>query len=294
MKKKTKTSIFTATAAAVCFILLGFQAKRYAAQTVDLRTAIAQKLVSVDFRSNGNYSGRSLVCRLRNISGKSLNVRIPAGTYLKAPQDDEQNLIIPQEKVIAMTPGSNIEQVLDGFCTEAHDRAPAQGGVFALAEHKIPKMNELLVLLNNKPFESSVIQGAVWAVTNGESLAGINAEGDAAVKDFRTQLSKLTGQPDPWYNAPQNRTVTEDRRIRNETVAISGDLVFNSKKGKKISQELVNAAGTVLWTMKETTILYDGEVKYKFSIKVQGWEKGKYTVQVKEGATLVKSFDFEV
>lgn len=294
MKKKNKTSIFVAAATAMCFILLGFQVKKYAVQTVSLKEAIDQKLVTADFISNGGYSGGSVICRLRNLSDGSLKIIVPAGTYLRAPHNDEQNLIIPQEKMISMGPRSNAEQVLDGFCTEARDQAPQKGGVFALSEHRIPKMNELLPILKNGSFSNAFIQSAVWSITDGHSVAAMNAGENTALKSVRTQISKIAGQPDPWYTAPRERSVGEDRRIRNEAVSVSGDLVFNSKKGSKIYQELTNASGVVLWKMNETAILYDGEVRYKFSIKVQGWEKGKYTVLVKEGRTVIKTFEFEV
>lgn len=294
MKKETRNKLSICAAAGICFILLGFQSRKYETKTVSLQEALRQKRITARFVSTGKYAGASITCKLTNLTAAPVRIHMPAGTFFTPEDSGEQSLLLPQEKMITLAPKAATEQVIDGFCTEASDRCPGAGSKFSLAAQTIPKMQELTDFMKAKKYPQQVLQDAIWTLTDKHAVSNVYADGVAGIKELRTKLCQLTGQKETWYNSPQQHTVDASGNIRQETVAINGQLSFTCNKGAKVHEEVHNSAGKVLFKMKDTAIVYSGNVDFEFKIRVTGWEKGTYTVKVMEGTKVLTTYAFAV
>ena len=273
------------------WIIMGFKP---AEEIIDLKTAIANKIITVEFISTGAYSGESLMMKVKNLNAKKLNIRISAGTYFDAPNDDEQNLIIPQEDLLVIEPKATKEKLLNGFCTNMKNAAPNSGEQFILGTINIKGMPDFLGIINGKKLENYTLQSAIWALTDQEPVSNIDGGNTAEVDVLRKELFKITGQKETWYKSRQAYVVNEDRQINTETLTINGKLNFQTIKGAAIHEEIYDSEGKMLFKLSETIAKLGGDVGYEFNLKVKGWKKGNYEIRLMDGTKLVKKFDFIV
>lgn len=271
------------------------QASRVETETISLEKAIKDKLISVTFQSNGNYSGKSVFCKIKNLNGKIVKISVPAGTYFKAPSESEQDLIIPQDEIIALNANESKNVLLNGFCCNLSNSAPKKEGKFTLVPSKAPKeMSKLLTFLKGKKFENHTLQDAIWTITNKSSVTDVYGGDEKAVEALRKELFALTGQKESWYQSPQQITVNEDRTINRETASIKGELVYESKKGAKVHTEVHSPEGVLKIQTDDRTLEMSGTMSFYFEVEVKGWKKGKYLVKVIEDSKVIKSYDFNV
>lgn len=262
-------------------------------KVIDLKTAINSGLIDAKITSNGKYSGKSVNLNVTNKQGKTLTIRVPAGTTYAPADNGEQTLIQLEEQILVLQPRGSQQKLVAAFCTEASDRCPSKSGTFKLGSNKNPKLKELITYLDNKKIDKSVYQDAVWTITDNKPVSYVYAE-DAPTKEFRKYLAKLTGQKDTWYSSPQEYTVDNRGHINSETVIIEGELVFDSDGVSPIHQELCDADGNMLFKSNASTPRKSKEVTMNFKVRVKGWEVGDYMVKVMKGDEELKRFPFKV
>lgn len=279
--------------ASLCGGIYAFQVFQNAPVTVTLEDAIAKKMVTCKFTSNGNYSGESVVISVTNLTGNPLTITIPNGTVFKPNDDEDQDLIIVEQQAIALKAKGTGNQVLDGFCMEAGDHSPTSDNGMKLSKTTNQKLVELAAFIDKKGYDSYTIQDAVWAVSDGNSISNINGDTEQG-KALRTFLAKLTNQEDPWYSTRQERVVTPERLIENNPVSVNGKIRVESDGNMKIHEVVQKVGGEVKNTSPEMAFTRKGIVNYEFTLTVKGWEKGDYEVKVMNGDKLVKIFPFRI
>lgn len=277
----------------LCGGLYAFQLLKSAPLAITLEDAIAQKKVSYRFVSNGNFSGESVAVSLTNLTGTPLSVTIPAGTVFKPNDAGDQDLIVVEQQAIALNGKASVNQLLDGFCMEAHDSSPTAENGMQLSKTNNQHLQELAAFLNGKGYDAETVQSAVWAVSDHKPISAIG-NGTEKEKALRGFLSKLTSQPDPWYATRVERRVTPERRIESNPVSVNGQIRFTSNGSIKIHEVVQKADGTVMNTSDEIEFPRKGNWNYGFTLTVKGWEKGDYVVNVMEGTKLLKAFPFTI
>jgi hypothetical protein len=277
----------------LCGGLYAFQLLKVVPKTVTLEDAVTQKMVSCKLISNGNYSGESVAVSLTNLTGTPLNVIIPAGTVFRPDDTGDQDLIVVEQQAIALNGKASVNQVLDGFCMEAHDSAPTTDNGMRLAKTDNKHLQDLAAFLDGKGYDAQTVQSAVWAVSDHEPISTIG-NGDEKGKALRTFLSQLTSRPDPWYATKVERHITPERRIETNPVSVNGKIRFTSDGSVKIHEVVQKVGGEIKNTSEEIEFPKKGNWNYEFTLTVKGWEKGDYVVNVMEGTKLVKAFPFTI
>lgn len=79
-----------------------------------------------------------------------------------------------------------------------------------------------------------------------------------------------------------------------ETVIVKGDLSFTCNKGALVYQEIVKKDGTLMHKSNKTNTVRTGNVDFSFSLKVKGWEKGEYSLKVKDGSQVLAEYPFQI
>jgi hypothetical protein len=267
----------------------------FSGEIINLEKAISEKMISVNFVSNGKFSGKSILSEIKNLKATPIKICIPAGTYFQAPSDKEQDLIIPQDEFVSLSANQVKPMILNGYCTNSSNKAPEKSGKFKLATNKTPKeMQKLLVFLKGKKYENHTLQDAIWAITNKSSVSNIYGNDKASVTALRNELFTLTGQKQTWYTSPQEVIVNEDRTINRETASISGELEYQTKKGAVVRTEVFSPEGDSKIKTDDRTIEISGAMTFNFEVKVKGWKKGTYKVKIIENNKVLKSYDFVV
>ena len=289
-KKWFKVSLLVA----LCAALYAFQLMKNAPVSMTLEDALAKKMVTCRYNSNGQYSGESVELSITNLTGTPLQISIPVGTVFKPNDEGDQDLIVVEQQVIALNGKSTGNQTLDGFCMEANDHAPAAENGMKLSKTTNPKLKELATFLNGKGYDSDMIQSAVWIVSNDHSIGDIDQDSEKG-KALRTYLSTLTGQKDPWYETTREHVVRPDRVIENNPVSVNGKIQFVSDGKIKIHEVVQKADGEVKNTSSEIEFPRAGKWNYQFTLTVKGWEKGNYEVKVMDNNNKVlETFPFTI
>lgn len=287
-------NFITVVAVLTCLLFAyAFQKSNNTLQTIDLASAIAQQKVKAIFASNGSYSGESVLLGITNLTSTKLQVKIPFGTSFLTDNPEDQELIMVQDEILVLEPKSQNNIKINAYCSEASDHCPTSGSNFKLSKINSEQINKLAGFLKINKTNPSYFQDAVWAITNKYGVTSIdNSTVDG--KALRKFMCEMLTIKDDWYTSPQQRTVDENQNIQSEAVSISGMLKYTSAKGAQIHSEVVKADGTKKFTSEKHSAPFGGETTFKFSLKVQGWEKGDYKVLVKEGAREIVKYDFKI
>lgn len=259
-----------------------------------LQDAIQSKLVQVKLKSLGGYSDSSVQLTVTNVSAKGMEIVIPKGTLFVPSDPGEQTLVLPENHLIVLQPSKTKSLVINAYCTEAGDRSPAENQSMSLSFNSNKGLMEILNLSTNKPELKDLLQDAIWAVTDGNSVSNIYA-GTASQVEFRKKVAEITNQTDPWYSSPQVRTVNANREIVTSTKKINGELYFDLTSSGTVFQAIYNKGGTLLMKSKNSQILRPGKnIHFTFNIEVQGWEPGEYYVTLNQGTRVINKYDFTI
>jgi len=280
---------------ALSIFLVLFSAFSFNSTTVKINVfdAIQAKKITAAWNSNGKHSGNSVDIKIVNTSSSPIELIIPAGTKYSTDDEGEQTLIQLEDQFLALTPNQVYYGKVAAFCMEASDRCPTATSAMKISKNSNPKLNELATYLKGKTIDKSVYQDAVWAISNGYSVSNISAE-DQASKDLRTKIALITGQKDPWFSSPQNVTIDQQGNFNLETVLIAGQLEFLCEKGTNVHQDIYKANGEAVLISDKTMQARYGDVKYRFQIRVRGWEKGEYYIKLHDGNKEITRYAFNI
>lgn len=263
-------------------------------QTISIEDAIDKRLIQVDFLSNGTYQGNSIVSKIKNLSNLVLKLKVKSGTYFNAFTDEEQDLITVKDLFVQLSPRSNLNKNIDGYCCIASNRCPIKENKFRIVPNKIQHFDKFKALFVGKNYSHSIVQDAVWALSDKHPISNITSENPLETKSLREELSKITGLKNEWYETPQIRNVDPFGNINRETVAVQGNIEFDNKVNATFHQEVQDKNGVILMKTEKPFKIGVGKVKYFFKLQVTGWEKGKYYVKLYNGNVVLHVNEFEV
>lgn len=260
---------------------------------ISIFDAIKAKTITATLFSNGKYSGNSVDVKIINLTSQPMKLIVPAGSKYSTDNEDEQTLIQLEDQFIALQPNQTYTGKVAAFCTEASDRCPTTASAMKLTKNTNPKFTALSEYIKGKIIDKSTFQDAVWAISDGHSVSNIAAE-DQASQDFRKKVAEITGQKNPWFSSPQNVTIDDRGNFNMETVLIAGQLEFLCTKGTMVHQDIYKANGEAVLISDKTMQARYGDVRYRFQIRVTGWEKGEYYIKLHDGTNEITRYAFSV
>lgn len=293
MKKILQNTIAASTMLIILTTILAFQMKNAPITATQLKDAVTQKKASVSFKSNGTYNGATVVLDVTNLGGSELKLLIPAGTLFAPSEESEQTLITVEDQYISLAPKAKANKTIEAFCSQASDACPKSTSTFTMNQTKDAKFQQLFTYMKGKSITKSMYQDIVWAISDNHDVSYLPNDTPAA-KDLRKYLCALTGQKETWYSSPQTRTVDVNGNINSETVDIRGNINFICTKNMEVRQEVVNNTGEILMKGSAHAALTSGEVKSTFHIRVQGWKRGEYVLNIMSGTEILAKYAFTV
>lgn len=262
-------------------------------QYMDIFDAIESNQIIFSAKSNGGHSSESIVVAIENI-GKISSVIIPAGTRFVSESEGDQDLLTTEDEFIALKPGKT-ELKLNGYCVQKSHSSPEENSNFTLIKEDIEQLVELAKYLNQKEIASSVKQTAIWCVTDNADVSGIYEENNEEVSELRDYVCNLTGIENVWYNTDPTYSVDVNRNIIHAITKVEGHLSYTVTKTGNLAMEICNEEGEIIRTFGGTSrITHLGDFNFNFSLAVQGWESGSYSVHVKIGSDEIHRTSFQI
>jgi len=262
-------------------------------KNVNIFDAIKNNQIHFTAISNGSHSGNSILVEIENLKNIK-SIVIPSGTRFKSEFDEDQDLINIDDEIIVLNLNST-RHTLNGFCVQKHNMSPTNDSQFTIVKETNENLLKIANYLNKKGFDNDIKQTAVWCISNNEDVSGIYQNGNKQVEDLRQYVCSLTGQENVWYNTNPTYSVDENRNIIQETTKVEGLISYEVTKTGTMKMEVCKENGEVLRTLGGTTPISNlGEYRFNFSVKVKGWESGKYSVRLKIGNDVIHKEDFEI
>lgn len=258
--------------------------------TLDLKEAIAQKLVRLDIECLGGYRGEVLKVTCKNLTTKSLRVQIPQGQMMNPADSTWQTLVVAESKTLNLGTKNPVQTMLKTFCAEAGDGSPATGAAFSvgiLAPEAVRKMLQFIV--ERGKVDDPAAQQAVWCVANGNPLGGI---GDAELTKF---AAELLGKTLPGYRIKYKVTETPGaRQALGPALKVEGNYIYFLEKTEQLSLTLFDTSGKTVKTLFKNKEYSAGEHRSSLNLEVWNLKPGKYflRLQTAKGET-VKEIEVE-
>jgi len=262
-----------------------------------LGEALDQRLVSVEPVSLGGHSGDCVALHIQNHSMRPMTLSLPAGTVFEPANGEDQSLVVPVERQLALSGRSSETLPATAFCTEMGDASPAEEGGFALGRTANPLLDSLFGYLALHPSlasEHNVLQNAIWAITDNSDVGSIYAEGQPEVTKFREWICKLTGRENVWYNTVLDTRLDEERRIVRTAVSVQGQVMLNRRESLTLQGHVENEQGEVVWSFERANRLPAGTLRFRFSLEVEGWQSGGYALVYKSGTEEIIRQEFRI
>ena len=160
---------------------------------ISLIEAVKKKYVR--FSANGG-SVESSNINIENLSDIKLHLIIPAGTFLNANSSGCQNMVLTNPQDIILDAGRNYSGSVSTACMNIHRNIPHGDNTFGLAQRADNHLlSKVIRVINNGNYSYSVIQAAVWIVTDGATYSGMGILQDQThqrvidYEDYKNALS---------------------------------------------------------------------------------------------------------
>lgn len=259
----------------------------------ELFSAIKSGLITCESFGAGGYSGKSVTLKMTNRKSNEIKILIPEGTLFYPKDPGEQTLITVEPQIIVLGPKESKSEQINAFCSEHFDRSPGTSTVFSIGKNKNPKFDSLFAFIRPLKIPSHDHQHMVWAVSNNSPVSAVSNENKDS-KSLRKFLYQLTGQDERDFTSGYIITVDENGYIQRKLYRILGEMELRSTKSRFLYQEVYNSNGKMKYRSNMAFEIPEGKSKYNFSIGVGSWEKGSYTMKLKDGKEVIGTYVFEV
>ncbi len=262
-----------------------------AAASIDISQALQNEMIQLKASSSRTDTDLGLSVTITNLTTKPLDITSSPGILFE-PMDPSYQNMLSVAPIFVHLPSTSMKTIaVKVYCTEVNDRFPSEDLNYQLASAVDKELLSLANYIYERPALrelESVIQSAVWAVSDKYGLSPIFSDDVEEVEGLRTFCSELTGVQDVWYDMDTDYSINEEGMIVTEPKEIKGELTLSSDVALSVRSSLVNEHGEELWASPTALHVPKGEVNLWFELRVENWPKGTYTVYYKsENATLL-------
>lgn len=148
----------------------------------------------------GGYQEECVQLELHNPQSDTVNVRIEAGRRLVTVDSSMQNILLVREDTLRLAPGQSVKHSVYGFCCNANRHSPVADAKFEVGKMANAQLRKLALYLASKKLPTSVMQSAIWSISNNHSTAGIGTTNDPKVVELRNFVARLKNEVAPWYD----------------------------------------------------------------------------------------------
>lgn len=262
-------------------------------ESITLDTAINKGLIYCEFNGAGGFSGKTVVIKMNNKKNGALTISIPAGTLFYPKDPGQQTLITVEEQFVSLAPGEKKSETVFAYCSEHNDRSPNSSSTFTLGKNSKPKFDSLFMFI--KPFKvpQKDHQAMVWAISDNSPVSAVSGN-TPSMKRLRKFLFALTGQEEEDFTSDFILSVDENGYIVKTLYQIKGELELSSDKNRFLYQEVYLPDGKMKYRSNMAFEIPEGKSSYSFNICVKDWQKGRYTMKLKDGKNVLGTYSFNV
>ena len=248
---------------------------------ISLEEAVKMGMVEIECKAEEVFESDNLYLSIRNITNKDLKVDLVSGTYFIPHNEDYQDLIVMNSSLITLNGRSSKNITTTAFCTEYFDSCPDETVNYNIGECKKPDLFKIVDFIRSEPEilgSDDAIRSAIWSVSDDKHITSIYDEEIEQASGLRALCSEITGQENVWYNTQMNYGVDPSGHILCEPKVISGEIEIESSESCELHCHLIDPDGEMVFRSSNAMEIPIGIVKSSFTLEVENWPKGDYTV----------------
>jgi hypothetical protein len=268
------------------FMLIFFTLTRATSvKTMTLREAVKQKLVVVDTKGKGGYTGNVLLVTVKNVSGRHLDLELEAGLRFHPDNAAEQDILVTGGQVFALESSHSKQLDVNGMCCISENASPSKGMNFTLLGMADTGLVRVAKYIDaNKLYNSGEAQDAVWVVSDNhraESIDFMQPENKGLV-DLVTEIKDL---PEPKYVIDYEKD--PERPFTGNAASVKGTFRCKLTRPVELVMALYDASGKALEEREVSGPPMPGNYTFGFEFSVYNFPKGTYYARVMVGKTVM-------
>ncbi len=258
---------------------------------VSLKQAFDKKMITAKSICAG---GLALNYSVTNLLKDSLIVIIPAGWRFNsdAGKMDYQDILVTKDQILVLNAHQTKIFDITGFCCEATKGGPQKGAKYTLGKLADSNLVSLARYLKANPIDENSQQYSVWAISDKKETSSITNNNDSLASLLRTFVSKIKGEPIPWYTLLKKATITQSGAVYDIPLRFKANINYVVPKTCYSYCYIIDSNGNKVseifgqWLQPEKT-------EYFANFNVIGLQKGKYKLVLKNenNSLFERSFD---
>ena len=254
-------------------------------EKVDVFTALQKKWIEVKAISNGLNSEECASLNIRNLSGKLLQVSMPAGTVLNSSDNAYQDILVTKPEDVFVDAGKTVTENAYGFCCQASNGIAGEGEGFSVekcSNEKLLKLSEHLAL--NK-YDPELEQSAIWAVSDQHSVGGIYNDNKPQCEKLRKFTADLLGQKVPFYDVDYGYELNTPFVYEPKT--LEGNMSYALNESGRASLKIYAPDGSLFQTFYENKYMQSAFFTQHFRYTATDMMAGEYKVKLTVNGKLI-------
>ena len=274
-------------------LLLLFVLISWRVSCMDLRQAIASKLVSVEV-SGANYnempadlkSGFSpkMQMTVSNLSSQPLHLDLEPGYMLEAVEPGYQAMLLTQSIDIRLKPKERKKDFLYAMCTQMSHSGPNSSLHYHVADRARPGLLQMALFIANRKFLVHAAQEAVWCISDDLPIPSIE-DYDPHITDELQQLVASIkhvnlDQIRKEYKAKKGAAMAEYNGAKTDR-----NIPFTLEDSSMVSVGYYDLSGHLIRPIISSTLLMQGRHSVRYDPFPVGLTGKRYSVKmIKDGS----------
>lgn len=276
----------------VAIILILVSIGQIQAKNESINTLLEEGKLELNFRSAGGHQGKCIKIFAKNIGEQFFTTKLEAGRILEASNTNQQDLLLVEDVIIALSPGQCIEKQGMAYCYKRNLASPQNASVYELGPMADDYTIKLSQYINKQDdLEPLDIQAAVWILSDCHPISAISMETTQALA-LRNFVSTLMKLPEPWYSGVFQRKA--QGLYSDKLLQLFGDIDFQLNSYDKLTVLIEHDGGKVIKTLMNEVSYGPGTYDLPIRIWVENWQKGTYQIKISGKDGTLKTAMFEI
>ena len=185
-----------------------------------------------------------------------------------------------------INPNDSVRLPLFGFCCRAKRKAPMVNSKFKMFDFSNNRLAMLSRYLSKNNHELQAVQHAIWAVSDGYSLASIVESNVLNQKALRDEVARILQTESPWYSVVFKRDST---LCSGKPERLTADFDYQVINNSFVDLMFVDQLGNPLKVFFKYTPHNPDRYIYKVDFDVSNYPSGKYYFKMYYDGVLKKS-----
>jgi hypothetical protein len=242
-----------------------------------------KKIKVLSIHPGKHRDAQVLWLHIHNNTRTSLEVLIPAGQQFVPIDSNDQTLMLPEQRICKIKPGTKDSIPMRVFCCTASRRAPGNHAGFTVGKIHEPKMIQLLEYHKTHQITTDYeIQQSIWSVSDNHRVESI--EGDS----LRVFTAALTGQKlQPLKLKYIHESIPGRIAFEPKGLDVSGTFKFYTEKNIRADLKLFNQEEVLVTTLANNITGKSGQHTFKFHAFISKIQPGNYRIKLMHGPNTI-------